>query len=73
MGTHNTGLFEKKKLLFDFSSVQPVGTSKRHGGGKYGEIVFKRILESIIFLCMMFILLLSNSRIISKYILGHRI
>ena len=27
----------------------------------------------IIFLCMMFILLLSNSRIISKYILGHRI
>ena len=45
MGKHNTGLFEKKKLLFDFSSVQPVGTSKRHGGGKYGEIVFKRILE----------------------------
>lgn len=32
-------------LLFDLSSVQPVGTTKRHGGGKYGEIVFKRILE----------------------------
>lgn len=44
MGKHNLGLCEKKKLLFDLSSVQPVGNSRRHGGGKYGEVVLKRIV-----------------------------
>lgn len=32
-------------LLFDLVSTQPNVTGKRHGGGKYGEIVFTRILE----------------------------
>lgn len=36
---------EHRKILFDLSSVQPVGGTKRHGGGKYGEIVFLRIVE----------------------------
>ena len=33
------------KLLFDLSATQPNASGKRHGGGIYGEIVFKRILE----------------------------
>lgn len=32
-------------LLFDLSSTQPSQSGKRHGGGKYGEIIFKRIVE----------------------------
>lgn len=33
------------KLLFDLRSTQPDGNTKRHGGGKYGEIVLGRILQ----------------------------
>lgn len=33
------------KILFDLCSIQPIGNTKRHGGGKYGEIVFSRIVE----------------------------
>lgn len=34
-----------RTILFDLTAVQPIGVSKRHGGGIYGEIVFKRIVE----------------------------
>lgn len=34
-----------KRLLFDLKSTQPVRQIKRHGGGKYGEVVLRRILE----------------------------
>lgn len=33
------------KLLFDVTATQPIGLNKRHGGGKYGEIVLQRMLE----------------------------
>lgn len=33
------------KLLFNLKVCQPVGNIKRHGGGIYGEIVLKRIIE----------------------------
>lgn len=33
------------KILFDLKSTQPSSEGKRHGGGKYGEIVLKRIIE----------------------------
>ena len=36
---------KQTKILFDLCSVQPIGNTKRHGGGKYGEIVFRRIIE----------------------------
>lgn len=32
------------KILFDLRMVQPFGTSKFHGGGKYGEIVFLNLI-----------------------------
>ena len=32
-------------LLFDLYATQPNATGKRHGGGRYGEIVFCRMLE----------------------------
>ena len=32
-------------VLFDLLSTQPDALSKRHGGGKYGEVIFKRIAE----------------------------
>lgn len=32
-------------LLFDLYATQPNETGKRHGGGRYGEIVFYRMLE----------------------------
>lgn len=32
-------------LLFDIIATQPIGENKRHGGGKYGEIVLRRMLE----------------------------
>lgn len=32
-------------LLFDINATQPNSTGKRHGGGKYGEVVLKRMLE----------------------------
>ena len=35
----------EKKILFDVTATQPIGTNKRHGGGKYGEIVLHRMLE----------------------------
>lgn len=34
-----------KKLLFDLTKVQPVDGSKFHGGGKYGLVVFKKLVE----------------------------
>ena len=34
-----------KKILFDLECTQPGKSGKRHGGGRYGEIVFKRIIE----------------------------
>lgn len=33
------------RLLFDLSKVQPVNGSKFHGGGKYGQVVFKQLVE----------------------------
>lgn len=33
------------KLLYDVTATQPIGSNKRHGGGKYGEIVLRRIIE----------------------------
>ncbi len=42
-----------KSLLFDLIATQPCGLGKRHGGGKYGEMVFFRMLErGIKFSCM---------------------
>ncbi len=32
-------------ILFDLTATQPNGNSTRHGGGKYGEIVLRRIIE----------------------------
>lgn len=32
-------------LLYDLKATQPNVTGKRHGGGRYGEIVFKRMVE----------------------------
>ena len=34
-----------KKVLFNLQNIQPEGGIKRHGGGKYGEIVFTAIVE----------------------------
>ena len=45
MERNNASLNKQKKILFDLSAVQPVGNTKRHGGGKYGEIIFKRIVN----------------------------
>lgn len=45
MERNNASINKQKKILFDLSSVQPVGNTKRHGGGKYGEIVFRRIVS----------------------------
>lgn len=33
------------KLIFDLTKTQPLNNSKFHGGGKYGEIVFKALVE----------------------------
>lgn len=33
------------RILFDLKCTQPAGSTKRHGGGKYGEIVLRRIVE----------------------------
>lgn len=35
----------KHKILFDLTATQPCGDSKFHGGGKYGLVVFKRLME----------------------------
>lgn len=34
-----------KKILFDLTKTQPVNGSKYHGGGKYGKVVFKKLVE----------------------------
>ena len=34
-----------KKIYFDLTATQPDVDSKRHGGGKYGEVLLKRIIE----------------------------
>lgn len=34
-----------KRLLFDLVATQPNASGKRHGGGKYGEIIFFRLIE----------------------------
>lgn len=33
------------KVLFDLNATQPMGGAKRHGGGRYGEVVLSRIIE----------------------------
>ena len=33
------------KLLFDLEATQPIGNMKRHGGGKYAESIFFRLIE----------------------------
>lgn len=33
------------RLLFDIVATQPCGSVKRHGGGKYGEIILFRMIE----------------------------
>ena len=38
-------------ILFDLDVTQPSGGAKRHGGGIYGEIVFKRILQRKLDVC----------------------
>lgn len=35
----------QSKLLFDLEATQPIDDQKRHGGGKYAEIVFFRMIE----------------------------
>lgn len=32
-------------ILFDLKATQPNSSGKRHGGGKYGEIIFLRMIE----------------------------
>lgn len=34
-----------KNILFDLEATQPNSSGKRHGGGKYGEIVLARIIK----------------------------
>lgn len=34
-----------KKILFDLSVTQPIGATKIHGGGKYGIVVCKKLIE----------------------------
>ncbi|AWV98044.1 glycosyltransferase family 4 protein [Arcticibacterium luteifluviistationis] len=33
------------KLIFDLTKTQPINGAKFHGGGKYGEIVFKALIK----------------------------
>ena len=35
----------KQQLLFDLSATQQIGSTKFHGGGKYGIAVFKKLVE----------------------------
>ena len=35
-----------KKIVFDLTKVQPVYGSKFHGGGKYGEILFEKLVNN---------------------------
>lgn len=41
-------------LLFDLSSTQSIGSVKRHGGGIYGEIIFRRLVERKKLFCCYF-------------------
>lgn len=34
-----------QKLLYDLAATQPNVSGKRHGGGRYGEVVFRRMVE----------------------------
>lgn len=36
---------ENKKILFDLTRTQQIGTIKFHGGGKYGIAVFKKLMQ----------------------------
>ena len=36
---------QNKLILFDLTATQPIGSNKRHGGGKYGEVVLRQILK----------------------------
>lgn len=38
-------------LLYDLYATQPNPTGKRHGGGKYGEVIFFKMIESGIRFC----------------------
>lgn len=36
-----------RKIIFDLTQTQPIGGSKYHGGGRYGEIVFLALVEGL--------------------------
>ena len=36
---------QENQILFDLTATQPIGSNKRHGGGKYGEVVLRQILK----------------------------
>lgn len=36
---------QDNQILFDLTATQPIGSNKRHGGGKYGEVVLRQILK----------------------------
>ena len=36
---------KETRLLFDLRATQPNGSGKRHGGGRYGEVIFFRMAE----------------------------
>lgn len=45
-------MYDTMNLLFDLYVTQPNETGKRHGGGRYGEVMFFRMLErGICFSC----------------------
>lgn len=37
--------YSMNRILFDIVATQPLGGNKRHGGGKYGEIILYRMIE----------------------------
>ena len=38
-------VFDNMKLLFDLKATQPMAKNKRHGGGKYAEVIFYRMVK----------------------------
>ncbi len=46
MSVYGKIMDRKKSVLFNLAATQPDYGSKRHGGGIYGEIVLRRIIES---------------------------
>lgn len=38
-------IIDRMNLLFDLKATQPNITGKRHGGGKYAEVIFQRMVE----------------------------